>query len=541
MDFFFTGTLGAPQSWLFGEWEALSGGVMPNEAAAVRGRLAVLRSDYGPAMNAFGTALDLDPLLFFRYPALLGDLGRAFQYSGRQKEGAELFAQWAEFLETGAGLGDGLFSIDVQQVRYMLLYFGGRIERQRQRYSEAASLFSAALALAPDDEQADACIWYILNLALNEPPGVFISLLAEYAPRWKDGGYFADILDRLSQRLCLAGQWKEMYQAFTLIKETAGGSTAAQYAYILGRSRSLGLLTEGPEAGELFRTAFEESDASFYYRGLSASFLGESVEPLPPQPEDRPAPGVEHWEELDFILNFFRFGCENFAYAYTQKALSGFSIPELRLLAEAFAGAGRWGESIRIISAAVNRDGYEIQRRDMELLYPRPFSGLIEENALAAELPKEILFGLIRTESFFIPEIVSSAGAVGLAQLMPATALDMAGRIVRQGGPDYASGGEIDLKNPGVNVHLGAWYLRYLIRTVGSPVQALIAYNGGIGRVRRWRAARPGLPEDLFLETIEFSETREYGRRVLAAATAYGYLYYGLSMEGVIADIYRGL
>jgi soluble lytic murein transglycosylase len=174
----------------------------------------------------------------------------------------------------------------------------------------------------------------------------------------------------------------------------------------------------------------------------------------------------------------------------------------------------------------------------MELLYPRPFTGLIEKNALDAGLPREILFGLIRTESFFIPDIVSSAGAVGLAQLMPATALDMAGRIARQGGPDYIRDGEVDLKDPGINVHLSAWYLNYLIRTVGSPVQALIAYNGGIGRVRRWRNARPELPEDLFLETIEFSETREYGRRVLAAATAYGYLYYDLSMEGVIADIY---
>ncbi|MDR0388680.1 MAG: lytic transglycosylase domain-containing protein, partial [Spirochaetaceae bacterium] len=384
-------------------------------------------------------------------------------------------------------------------------------------------------------------IWYLLSLALNEPLDTFIPLLAEYGPQWKDGGYFADILDRLSQRLSLAGQWKEMYQVFTLIRDQADGSTVAQYAYILGRARSLGLLTEGAGAGELFRIAFEQSNASFYYRGLSASFLGESVEPLPSKEETIAAPGMEHWEELDFMLNFFRFGCGEFAYPYAQRALDGLSIPEIRLLAEAFAGAERWGESIRIISAGVNRDNYEIQRRDMELLYPRPFLALIEENALASDLPREILFGLIRTESFFIPDIVSSAGAVGLAQLMPATALDMAGRIARQGGPEYASDGEIDLTKPEINVHLGAWYLGYLIRTTGSPVQALLAYNGGIGRVRRWRNARPGLPEDIFLETIEFPETRKYGRDVLAAATAYGYLYYGLSMEGVIADIYRGL
>jgi soluble lytic murein transglycosylase len=560
-DFFFTGVPGPAQIWLFGEWEALAGGERDDgesagadspglpvreflseaQSAAIRGRLAILRAEYGRAMAFFETVLDGNPGLFLRYPELLGDLGRAFQYSGKTEDGAERFAQWDNFLETGTGLGSGIFSIDAGRIRYILLYYWGRIERQRQNYAGASGLFTRALALAPDSGQEDACIWYILNLALNEQPEIFTSLVEEYAPRWNDGTYFADILDRNSQRLSAAGQREELYRVFTLIRERAGASTTAQYAYILGRAAALGFLKESPDAEELFRTAFAESAASFYYRGLSASFLGESVDPIPAKSGTPAAEAMENWEALDFLLDFFRFDCGEYAYSYAQKALPDLSIAEIRFLAEAFAGAGRWGESIRIISAGVSREGYEIERRDMELLYPRPFTVLIEKNALRAELPREILFGLIRTESFFFPEIVSGAGAVGLAQLMPATALDMAGRIARQGGPDYIKDGTVDLKDPETNVHLGAWYLNYLIRVMESPVQALIAYNGGIGRVRRWRGARPELPEDLFLETIEFSETREYGRRVLAAATAYGYLYYGLSMEGVIADIYRGL
>jgi soluble lytic murein transglycosylase len=122
---------------------------------------------------------------------------------------------------------------------------------------------------------------------------------------------------------------------------------------------------------------------------------------------------------------------------------------------------------------------------------------------------------------------------------MPASSLDMAARIRRQGGPDYAADGEIDLENPAVNMHLGAVYLRYLMDRTESPLLALLAYNGGMGRLRRWRNAEPKLPGDLFLETIEYNETREYGRKVLAAAAAYGYLYYGMTMEAVIADIYR--
>jgi soluble lytic murein transglycosylase len=126
---------------------------------------------------------------------------------------------------------------------------------------------------------------------------------------------------------------------------------------------------------------------------------------------------------------------------------------------------------------------------------------------------------------------------------MAPTAEDMAARIARSGGPDYRSP-EINLKDPEISIHIGSYYLRYLIGQMGNPMLALLAYNGGMGRVRRWQAADGqqaggGLPYDLFLESIEFTETREYGRRVLSAASVYGYLYYGMSMEETAANLYR--
>jgi soluble lytic murein transglycosylase len=122
---------------------------------------------------------------------------------------------------------------------------------------------------------------------------------------------------------------------------------------------------------------------------------------------------------------------------------------------------------------------------------------------------------------------------------MPATALEMAGRLSRRGGPDYVRDGKVDLEESEANLHLGAVYLAYLMDRMENPMLALLAYNGGMGRVRRWRSTEQALPPDLFLETIEYPETRDYGRKVLAAAAAYGYLYYDLSMEAVLADIYK--
>jgi soluble lytic murein transglycosylase len=180
-----------------------------------------------------------------------------------------------------------------------------------------------------------------------------------------------------------------------------------------------------------------------------------------------------------------------------------------------------------------------MERADLELYYPRPFIWLIEKNALDNKVKVPVFFGLVRTESGFSPGIASHAGAVGLAQLMPGTAREMAAAIKKQGGPDFASGGYLNLRDPEVNVYLGAAYLKQLTDGMGSPMLALLAYNGGPGRIRRLRRQAPSLPEDIFLETIAVSETRNYGKQVMAAAAAYGYLYYGMSMDQVVADIFK--
>jgi soluble lytic murein transglycosylase len=237
---------------------------------------------------------------------------------------------------------------------------------------------------------------------------------------------------------------------------------------------------------------------------------------------------------LEFLLGFFEYGAADLAFDFIKDDTDRFSPGELRALAAAFAATEHWEESIRVVAAYAGRAGYVMKKRDLELYYPRAFVDLVEPLAGDAEIPVEILFGLIRIESAFAPGIRSRAGAVGLTQLMPATAKEMAARISRRGGPNYA---EIPLEDPAANIHLGAVYLRYLMDRTESPLMALLAYNGGMGRLRRWRNAEAALPGDLFLETIEYNETREYARKVLTAAAAYGYLYYGMTMESVVADI----
>jgi soluble lytic murein transglycosylase len=125
---------------------------------------------------------------------------------------------------------------------------------------------------------------------------------------------------------------------------------------------------------------------------------------------------------------------------------------------------------------------------------------------------------------------------------MPATAADMAGRIRRQGGPDYTEA--LNLRDPEINVRIGSFYLAYLRDLLEHPLLSILAYNGGMNRVRRWyREAvpdtAPSLAGDLFLETVELAETRNYGRKVISAALIYGYLYYDVKADSFLADICR--
>jgi soluble lytic murein transglycosylase len=533
VDFFLSEPLQDPHHWAFREIQKFPSAFSDSEAAAVAGRFSVSRFSYNEGLQHFRIPLAGQPRLFFEYPELLSDLGKAFQYTAAGKEGIKLFLEWDDLITAGKA---DLAGRDTGDIRFRLWYYGGRIQRQGEQYEEAARSFARALPFAPTPLLRDACIWYILRINLDENPAGMIPLLGAYVPRWHSDVYFADILDLLSRELLVKRQWDSFLEVFSLIRGGTDGAVRAQYAYIIGRAVMEGYIpaVKAGAARDYFRIAMEEKGAPWYYRALSASYLGEK---LPPIPKKDPSP--VRGEGVDFFRDFFTYGAGAYAFLYLRPVMEELTVPELRLLAETFAKAGRWGESIRISAHYMSRDDYELDLRDLELAYPRPFSRLIEESARKEGLSPEILYGLIRTESAFIPDIGSRAGAIGLTQLMPATALETAGRIRREGGPEYLDQGEIDLRNPDINVPLGARYLRYLIDRMGSLMPALLAYNGGMGRIPRWRAAQKDLPEDLFPETIELSETRDYGRKVLSAAAVYGYLYYSMTMEAVIADIFK--
>jgi soluble lytic murein transglycosylase len=115
------------------------------------------------------------------------------------------------------------------------------------------------------------------------------------------------------------------------------------------------------------------------------------------------------------------------------------------------------------------------------------------------------VWSTLRQESLFDPSIQSSAGALGLMQVMPATGDEVASRL---GWPaNYA---QSDLLRPDVNLTLGLDYLATQRDNLGGDLYAaLAAYNGGFGNAAEWQKLANGDP-DLFVEVVRFDETRQY-------------------------------
>jgi soluble lytic murein transglycosylase len=512
------------------------------ESAAIDGRYASFRSRYNEALAFFrgfmekGEWPERIPALFLQYTDLISELGRTFQYTASGNEGLNLFLQWENNLA-----GETALSVNSDEARYKLIFFAARNARRRGRIDEGVSLFERALTLAPDNEQADACIWYIMDSSSEESFDVFIQRLENCLPYLHDDSFLDDILERFLQGLISRQEWEKMLRLFTVIRDRTPSASTAACAWIIARAIKEGYLTDeqlrlAAETANVdeadptifLRIAYNAGDSNnisaLYYRLNSASALGLPFLELPSagnsKSKNKPS------QALQFLLGFFDNGASELSLKFIRLLENDLEAGELRAVAQALAGAGMYAQSIRLVTMYTNREGYVRDRRDMELLFPRYHSESVERYAGQYNIDAPVLYALILTESAFQSGVVSSAGAIGLTQLMPDTAQEMAGRIRRAGGPDYTSTEDgLDLKNPDLNIHIGSYYINYLMGRFDDILLSLLSYNGGMNRVNRWWNSSP-LPVDLFLETVAYSETRDYGRKVIAAAAVYQELYY---------------
>ena len=196
-----------------------------------------------------------------------------------------------------------------------------------------------------------------------------------------------------------------------------------------------------------------------------------------------------------------------------------------RLLVETARAAQRAGRYIPSITAA-RQVVPQLEQRPVEtvpeeiwkLVYPLPYGDELASRARDKKLDPTIVAGLIRQESVFQRDAVSRAGAVGLMQVLPSTGRGLA----RQLRLPYSRG---RLFNADYNLRLGTHYLSALVGRYGQWEKALAAYNAGEHRVNLWQTKREFAEPAEFVESIPFTETREYVQIVMRNAEIYRRLY----------------
>jgi soluble lytic murein transglycosylase len=167
-----------------------------------------------------------------------------------------------------------------------------------------------------------------------------------------------------------------------------------------------------------------------------------------------------------------------------------------------------------IYDRAIHTADKTVQYHDFSLRFLAPHRDALRDLLKQQELDEAWVYGLIRQESRFVSDAKSSAGAMGLMQLMPGTAKWVAKRLGMRKPPKTL--GEVN-----TNLTLGTYYLKHVLTlSDNQPLLASAAYNAGPSRAWQWRDEKP-LEGAIYAETIPFSETRDYVKKVLSNSMYY--------------------
>ncbi len=169
---------------------------------------------------------------------------------------------------------------------------------------------------------------------------------------------------------------------------------------------------------------------------------------------------------------------------------------------------GNYKMSINLLSKGLYRSDLH------ELFYPLAFWGEIQEAASLNNIDPYLVISVMREESRFDEEARSVAGALGLMQLMPQTAA----RLIKE---MNSNKNNLNLYNPKVNIIIGVYYLKNLLKEFNSLPAAVAAYNAGEHVVREWLKSSDYKSADEFIEDIPYDETRNYVKKVIVSYLQY--------------------
>lgn len=359
--------------------------------------------------------------------------------------------------------------------------------------ASAASPFALALALPISwDRDPDA-----LRYFARVQPATFDDLAREWQAR----------------AALWAGDWAQVGDSIAAMSE--GNRRLARWRYWTARVAAQA--GDDARARELYSGLLPDDN---YYAGLAAARLEQKAKPNAVKtPVD--AAQIARIESLPPIVR---------ARELRESGLNRDALAEWRFglaslqpaaVAQSVQVASRWGWHDQAITTATAARVFN----DYALLYPRPYDKEVAAAAKLAGLPPDLVYSVIRQESVFRNDAVSTANARGLMQLQIDTARRTA-RAFKQPVPTEGA-----LSDPAVNVLLGAAHVKELLDRFGGQLPlALAAYNAGPNAAQRWLPPSP-IDPDIWVENIPYNETRAYVQRIHWHRVVFGWLRSGAAQD----------
>ena len=439
------------------------------------GLMYYTRKDYRTAERAFQKAHRV-----YRVPRALFELGRCSVSLGRDLEAAERFQRFAQYYPSVTGAARALWNAAMANER-------------RGRYRQAREIF--------------------LKLAARYPGSEFAG-----KARWRAG--FA---------LYKIGDYEEGGRTFLrLAKTTSKAYLRDQGFYWAGKCYQR---SGQEEEGAFWMQRAAQGFPMSYYSARARAVLGVTSEVFPAVPEVDAAVAEEAYEPSVYLLKgdllaslgLYRLAEREYVRAGRAHRDNLFALGDLL---QRYERIGATYQALRVSNWMVGveqRQGIRITLASFRRLYPTYYWGEISRTAREVDLDPNLILAIIRQESAFNEAALSSAGARGLMQVMPATGRRMA-RKVRMAGFSTA-----DLWEPRTSIRLGGRHLsdhlRYFDRSKDRQLGlALSAYNAGLKAARRWSKRLPREDVDEFVESIPYRETRNYVKLVYRNYQVYSYL-----------------
>jgi soluble lytic murein transglycosylase len=331
-----------------------------------------------------------------------------------------------------------------------------------------------------------------LRLAFNRDPAAL-----DFFPLVAASDRDIQTLEWWTRAALWSGNWK--LAAETIANLPDARRDAARWRYWAARAAEHAKDSE--RAQRLYESLLSDDN---FYSAMAAGRLKRSLAPtvqaLPEAPEVEAA--LDRMPAFVRARELFLSGMRQDAAAEWQSGYQALSEQQRR---QSIRLAASWGWYDQAVATATAERVFN----DYDLLYPRPFDVEVLKAAQTARLPPELVYGVIRQESLYRSDAVSSAGARGLMQLQIDTARRTA-RTLKLPKPEPE-----DLFIPAINTSLGAGYLRTLLdRFDGQLPVALAGYNAGPNAAARWLPEQT-IDADVWIENIPYDETREYVQRIL--------------------------